>query len=54
MYRDKHADELRTCFRKNGVGFKTEQDVVWLKDKLPKGVGATKFPSGKQIKNRYS
>ena len=51
-YSEKYADDLKTCFSENGVGFKPAQ--VWLKDKSPEGVGATDFPSDKQIKTKFS
>ena len=36
------------------MGFKPAQDVVWLKEKFPEGLGATDFPIDKQIKNKFS
>ena len=53
-YRENYDDELKACFRENGVGFKPYQAMVWLKEKLPEVVGATELPSAKYIKNNYS
>ena len=39
-YREKYADELKKCLRKNGVGFKPSQDAVLLKETFPGVVGA--------------
>ena len=51
LYIEKYADELKTHFSTNGVFSSPAQAVVWPKNKFPEGVGATNFPSDKQIKN---
>ena len=53
-YRDNYAGELKTFSRDNGTGFKPSHSVAWLQNKFFEGVGATDFPSDKQIKNKYS
>ena len=34
--------------------FKSAEAIVWLKEKIPEGVGATDFPSDKYIKTKFS
>ena len=53
-YNDKNADEIKTCFIKNYVVFKTVQAVVWLKYKYSEVVGVTNSPSEKYIKTKFS
>ena len=54
FYIKKYSYELKPCFSKNGVGFNTEQAMVWLKEKIPEGLGTTNFPSDKYIKTKLS